>query len=395
MGSRTICAAPTSSLLASLAVVLAASGCNSRLPVFQTLSDAGPPAIGPATDLDTTEDHVCAIFEGRAYCWGSNASAQIGIADVAARGPVAVPIDQELDAIATGGSASCALARDGTVLCWGANQLGQLGDGTTEARAAPAPAVLPGPAASIALGQDHACAILASDRSLWCWGSNVESNLGLGPDSPAQVETPARVDEGRWREVSLGQAHGCGIREDGRLLCWGRNNVGQAAKPWADALQIRRPDPIDERLDWRSVDCGHSHTCAIGDDGAYCWGENSFELGISDEPARSAEITRVGPGDFVAIEAGLFTTCALRADGGAQCWGRNVEGQLSLAEAEVTAPAELSTADWDLLALGAFHSCGLRAGVAWCMGDNASGQLGTADVGRTSMPTRVLIEPRP
>ena len=39
--------------------------------------------------------------------------------------------------VASNGSASCALLRDGTLQCWGANESGQLGDGAHETRYVP------------------------------------------------------------------------------------------------------------------------------------------------------------------------------------------------------------------------------------------------------------------
>ena len=75
--------------------------------------------------------------------------------------------------------------------CWGSNFYGQLGDGTFNGRDNPSGAVadLPATATSIALGNDHACAI--SNGDAYCWGDNVHGQLGIGTTTRALL--PALV----------------------------------------------------------------------------------------------------------------------------------------------------------------------------------------------------------
>ena len=66
----------------------------------------------------------------------------------------------------------------------------------------------------------HTCA-LRDDGALFCWGSNNGGKLGIGSEDPALAPTRVGLDT-TWTEVSLGDAHTCGLRA-GALLCWGRN----------------------------------------------------------------------------------------------------------------------------------------------------------------------------
>lgn len=152
--------------------------------------------------------HSCGLLaDGRALCWGANTSGQIGV-DTAG-GPLHTPQfvfgRERFSAIGVGRDFTCALgAADNEIYCWGANDLGQLGrepagPGTGHAR----PLVVNTPVAlapdgrvidlprvtfvGLAVGNRHACG-LASDGTLYCWGSETLGPLG----SPLQARIQPR-----------------------------------------------------------------------------------------------------------------------------------------------------------------------------------------------------------
>ena len=70
---------------------------------------------------------------GRLYCWGSDASGQLG--DGSPNSMQTIPAEvfggrTNWTAVDAGGSHTCALWRSGRVLCWGKDEQGQLGDGS-------------------------------------------------------------------------------------------------------------------------------------------------------------------------------------------------------------------------------------------------------------------------
>src|SRR5205814_7456739 len=82
--------------------------------------------------------------------------------------------------LGTSGSTACALRTAGTLWCWGGNASGQLGIGTTSNQDRPHRVTTPAADgwASVVVGNqgDDACAV-RSDSTLWCWGTNFAGQL--------------------------------------------------------------------------------------------------------------------------------------------------------------------------------------------------------------------------
>lgn len=93
--------------------------------------------------------HTCALTAyGRVYCWGQNAADayQLGVADAphacfsvpCSQAPVEVILDRPAAKLAAGPYHTCAIGLDGNAACWGGNAKGQTGDGTRATKPWPA-----------------------------------------------------------------------------------------------------------------------------------------------------------------------------------------------------------------------------------------------------------------
>jgi alpha-tubulin suppressor-like RCC1 family protein len=148
--------------------------------------------------IDADVFHACALTAGGdVWCWGENLSGELGDGtNQSSPLPVKVAgLEADIQAIAVGGSHTCALTKAGGVMCWGGNAGGQLGDGTTADRTSPVEvAGLSSGAVAIAAGSSHTCAMLA-DGSVKCWGTNAQGQLGNGANTdsstPVSVVFPA------------------------------------------------------------------------------------------------------------------------------------------------------------------------------------------------------------
>lgn len=200
-----------------------------------------------------------------------------------------------------GGQHYCATKADGYAKCWGSNTYFQL---TIPARLF----------AQLSLGQDYTCGIRAYDRGLECWGRNLYGEAVVPTFDAAK---------GRMMEISLGGSHGCAIKTDTSIACWGYMSSGFISKLNGS---------------YTKVVSGYDHNCALrADQTIHCWGTNL-----------NGRITAPS-GTFTDISAGGEHTCALKTDGTISCWGSNNRGQTNAPQGEFRS-----------VAVRGAHSCALK-----------------------------------
>lgn len=197
------------------------------------------------------------------------------------------------------------------------------------------------------------------------------------------------------KSISAGRSHTCATTRSGRVFCWGWNGSGQLG----DGTVRAAPHPVPRKVlgltNVSDLSVGGLHTCAIANDAAWCWGENSFgQLGDDTTTSRSFPTQVSGLSSGVsAIAAGDLHTCALTKTGTVRCWGWNDHGSLGDATStRRTRPAAVTLPGTaNLIAAGGGHTCALTdPGRAWCWGWNISGQLGIGTLVDWSTPMAVI-----
>lgn len=273
--------------------------------------------------------------------------------------------------VTTGGLSTCATRADGTLWCWGANLNGNLGIGNYSNQDLPQQVTAPGAHGWAIVSADyfHTCAT-RTDGTLWCWGGNYYGELGLGtsatesPDLPQQVTTPA---PGGWASVAAGYYHTCATRTDGTLWCWGNNGFGELGIGTRTSQDRPRQVTTPATGGWASVAAsGYDHTCATRTDGSlWCWGDGtSGQVGIGSDNSQDRPRQLFFPGTvgWTSITAGYYDSCATRAGGGLWCWGTNGSGELGIGnQTGQDRPQRVSTTTperWASVAAGNQHTCG-------------------------------------
>ncbi len=235
------------------------------------IPDTSTPALRPVPMASLTNDshlsgvklvsggqnHTCLSFEQGIACVGSQTSGRLGNGEEtdSVRTPQAAldfdgsdVLHERVRSLSAQRWGNCALLDTGRVACWGYQGLeGRLGNGATTHSSRPTLVRTPtddGPlegVTQLAAFDPHACALLDSGKAV-CWGWNSHYQLGIDtsidnsdPPSKDRSPLPMEVIDPLTKqamlgivEIAVGTRNTCARMQDGRLLCWGRNNRGQA-----------------------------------------------------------------------------------------------------------------------------------------------------------------------
>lgn len=389
--------------------------------------------------------NTCALLSGgNVHCWGNNEFGELGDGTnpgtethscnegdgSCSTTPVAVSGIAGATQVSSGSSGTaCALLSGGSVDCWGRASEGELGDGTntgpegctgTEVcSTTPVPVTGITDATQIAVGSQHACALLTGG-SIDCWGlsewlgdGNVGSESCPTPDSEECSTIPKPVSAiTNATQISTDGDQTCALLSNGHIDCWGYNVDGEVGD--GTILTAEVPVAVSGIADATQVSAGGSHTCALLSGGVVdCWGDNAYgELGIGTntgpetcnsgvEPCTKTPLPVVGLSHVTQITAGGEHTCALLAGGGIDCWGQNEYGQLGdgtttgpescytlfcsttpVAVSGITDPRQITAGDDQTCAV-------LSDGGVDCWGYNGDGELGDGATTNSDVPVSV------
>lgn len=384
--------------------------------------------------------HTCAILDGGAVkCWGDNGFGQLGLGDMTQRGTGVSAMGDELPlvdlgtgenavALALGGTASCALLRDGKLKCWGDPYQGATGYGDIEPRGD-----LPGtmgdnlPIVDLgsrdgarlkvktiaALDYHSFCAILDAGpdvSGIKCWGSNDYCELGIGSHDGGRGADPGSLGNNlKWidlgttasgavrKAVAVAGAFQsvCVLGDDGAVACWGTNRSGELGHGAIGDPRSCAPDQLGNAAivplpaPATALGARIEHVCALLATGEVtCWGANMFgQLGDGDT------MNRLEPSPPLVFESGFaparlvlgdYHACATSSDKRVKCWGSDEEGQLgppALGDRHAPGPdLRLRGVAANVVTAGADHTCVIvEGGALKCWGRNAEGQLGIGD----------------
>lgn len=313
--------------------------------------------------------------------------------------------DDSISRVSGGLNIMCILRANGKGYCLGLNDLGQIGDGTTTPRIIYTE--IGGSVTNwkqIETDSGTTCGIGGTNDSIYCWGQNTNGEIGDNTTAQRLLPTavvPATGANSGWTKLELDGSHACGIR-GGHLLCWGDDDEGAIGNNTTKENYIDQPTEVQGSYsDWVDVTTGQEHTCGIRNESglykAYCWGANTYGQLGDNTTAEKLTPTEVYGGytNWSSLVTNHDFTCGLRSNNTLWCWGENNYGQLgdnTVVNKDIPTQVRNTAGtgywyDWVKVANMGVSTCGIRAnGSLYCWGRDHYGQLGNGAGGNTDTP---------
>ena len=269
---------------------------------------------------------------------------------------------------------SCSIDNQNVGYCFGNNFDGQLGQNNLKRYSSPAVILGGHKWAQISAGDWHTCG-MTTENDAYCWGFNGDGRCGIG-NTKTPIMTPAKVKGNyKWKMISAGYFYSCGVRTDGAVFCWGKNNYGRLGNGQLNGNETV-PVRVGKETDWVQVFAGGDHTCALKTDkSVWCWGNNEEgQLGSGKTPKElpvSAVPVKV-KGSYKYLSNSSKFACGILTNGEGVCWGSNAQGNLGSGKNVSYAinPTKIKSSGlWRQLTAGQFVGCGIKSdNSGWCWG---------------------------
>lgn len=289
--------------------------------------------------------------------------------------------------ISAGRERTCRVTPGGAARCWG-------DIGFSVNSPAPEAGILTIPGVrfrAISIGAFHVCG-LATSGAAFCWGLNNSGQLGTGSKSNSP-ESAVQVQGGIvFSAVSAGGWHTCGLTSEGSAYCWGAGTEGRLGNNSGEESPV--PVAVAGGLIFNSISSGLRNTCGVTTGGAaYCWGGvggTGIPRSGTDPPNAFTPVPVPGNLTFKSVSAGVDRICSLLTSGAAYCWGapdsEGGPGPDSFSPRPVPGQLRFKSLGQGL----ASHACGITGtGAAYCWGWNRDGQLGNGSTKDSGVPIPV------
>jgi alpha-tubulin suppressor-like RCC1 family protein len=185
--------------------------------------------------------------DGRVFAWGANTYGQLGDGTTTTRQlPVQVPGLTAVRSIAAGYATSYAIKSNGAVVTWGSTGTGIVGGGIgMVANLTPVP--FPGLSNVEQISAGNTRLARTTSGEVWFWGNYSDGEFGDGTVRgvhPTPVKVPGLP---QIVDIAAGARHNLAIASDGTVWAWGSNTEGQIGIPGVPVYGIQ-PTPAQVPL---------------------------------------------------------------------------------------------------------------------------------------------------
>jgi alpha-tubulin suppressor-like RCC1 family protein len=222
---------------------------------------------------------------------------------------------------------------------------------------------------------------IKTNGTLWAWGRNDFGQLGDG--TTVNKTTPTQIGTAtNWQTVSTGTNHSLAIKTDGTLWAWGVNSSGQLGNNSTTNSLI--PIQVGTANNWQSISAGGEFSLALRTNNTlWAWGDNFYkQLGLGTfVPNQLAPVQVGSDADWYLISAGSSHSLAVKLSGPLYSWGSNTFGLLGIGSSSSTGASTPtlvpSSVPWKSISAGSLHNVAIKDdNTLWAWGTNDFGQLG-------------------
>ena len=285
------------------------------------------------------------------------------------------------------GKSSFGITEDNELYSWGLGTFSILGTGSNSSRSSPVQ--LPGSDWLCISQNNNIVAALKQDCSLWVWGSNLCGALGLNLASNVRISTPTQLS-GNWKEIKTGVFGMAGIRVNGDLYTWGKNEFGELG----DNTITYRSSPVFIGSGFRKADISCTGASFIKEDGSlWVTGRSRHQVYLGNPCYGQDKSSPVQvPGNWICASAGDCFVIGIDSNNDMWAWGTNGNGRtgVGLTVGALSCPVQIP-GKWDTLSSKtSFSSATKTNGSLYTWGTNCVGQLGIGNTDDQSSPIQIL-----
>lgn len=307
-------------------------------------------------------------YTGQLYAWGYNFGGVLGDGTAVAKcSPVQeFCSDANWSYVSGGPGNTFGVKNDGTLWAWGLNTFGGLGLNDIVGRCSPVQEITDSRWCNATAGSFGLVgAAIKTDGTLWSWGCNNWGQLATNDtvcySSPVQEASSST----NWCMIDYGNVHMQGIKSNGTLWGWGNNQTGQIG----DGNKIFRSSPSQEislSTNWVSVSAGYTQAVGIKSDGTlWAWGRNDVgALGFGVVCNVSSPVQEISSStNWVDAGTGIRYSTGIKTDGTIWSWGCNLTGTLATGDTTCySSPIQelTSSTNWYKVSLADFHTAAIK-----------------------------------
>jgi alpha-tubulin suppressor-like RCC1 family protein len=205
-------------------------------------------------------------------------------------------------------------------------------------------------------GHQYEFHAIRQDYSLYKFTSSSDSNYF------ASNKVTDTYDWDKVYDDTFFYSYNIGIKKDGTMWAWGRNNINDAT--WGTSScdepngvlgtgdKISQKYPVQTGLntsDWTKASLGPSHAAAIKNNGTlWTWGSNCYgQLGDGTYTHRSQPVQEAhNYTDWIDVCCMYHSTFGLRSDGSVWIWGREFGLLLGNRQSDMAARSKITINGW-------------------------------------------------